>query len=57
MKAQILPEALIEQQRKAGRARWVGVTPAERTAMAKRLWRRRVEKHRQSARVLASCLP
>jgi hypothetical protein len=57
MRKQILPLELISQQRKAGLARWIGVTPAERVAHGKRAWQKRVERYRQEALIVARTLP
>jgi hypothetical protein len=58
MKTQVLPDKIVEQQRKAGRARQASMTPADRVALGKLAWRKRVEKYRQAATpVSARTLP
>lgn len=54
MKPKFLPDELLEQQRKAGRARWIGVTPSERTAHGKLAWKKRVERYQQSAVIVTA---
>ncbi len=58
MKTQVLPDKIVEQQRKAGRARQASMTPADRVALGKLAWKKRVEKYQQAATpVSARSLP
>ena len=46
-----LPEALREQQRKAGAKRWAGTTAKERSANGRWLWKQRMLKYQREAQV------
>ena len=54
MKTQVLPEKIVEQQRKAGRARQASMTPADRVALGKLAWKKRVERYRKAATLVSA---
>lgn len=55
MKTQALPDKIVEQQRKAGRARQASMTPADRVALGKLAWKKRVARYQQPAVMVTAC--
>ena len=54
MKTKVLPDELVEQQRKAGRARQASMTPAERVALGKLAWKKRVARYQQATTLVSA---
>ena len=49
MNTEALPEELLEQQRKAGRARMAKLTHTQRVAFGKEAWAKRLRRYQQTA--------
>jgi hypothetical protein len=49
-----IPEEILEHLRRAGRARWEGVSPAERRAHGLRAWKTRLARLREAKPVLVT---
>ncbi len=56
MKTTNLPEALLEKQRQAGRARQAALTPEQRIALGKLAWAKRLARYQRMAAAMQSSI-